>query len=277
MIRARGRTLPAAAGGLLVLLVLAGGAAAASVSDEPETGLLRFAGWRASFMGREEAGALCWLRSAEDRWRCEILAPGEVGDDRSLLLERAGEGWTLIRADVDVATVQGWRRPFRELDARVAGAVGSVLAALDDPGFTPDVGCVARHAGDAAARIPAGGRPAWFAAARKAVPDDVFRIDLPLLRAVGADSLAAAAVGDDRARSMVRSALESRARGRGAPVETWTCARLVNDGGAPRLRLSSSRRPGSLVLELRGTLPVAYHPDDVFLPLWPLAEVLEFR
>lgn len=103
------------------------------------------------------------------------------------------------------------------------------------------------------------------------------------LRAV-AGALADPAAGSPRRRHVLppageppgfRAALAARGRGRGGPGEVLTVVRRGDPAAGGALAVRSSRRPGSLTFtDLRG-LPVSYRPDEAFVPLWPLADLLD--
>ncbi|MFO7610197.1 MAG: hypothetical protein R6X35_13595 [Candidatus Krumholzibacteriia bacterium] len=73
----------------------------------------------------------------------------------------------------------------------------------------------------------------------------------------------------------LRAALAARGRGRGGPGEVLTVVRRGDPAAGGALAVRSSRRPGSLTITALRSLPVAYAPDEVFVPLWPLADLLD--
>lgn len=89
-----------------------------------------------------------------------------------------------------------------------------------------------------------------------------------------------AALGTDRSRRVVvagdarrlRARLVRRGAGRGGPGEILRLNAAAGGGTV----LSSSRRPGTLRLTAWRRHPVRYPARESFLPLWPLAELLEF-
>lgn len=70
----------------------------------------------------------------------------------------------------------------------------------------------------------------------------------------------------------LRERLAQRGTGRGGPGETLRLA----PAAAGATVMTSSRRPGSLRLDVWRRLPVRYPVRESFVPLWPLLELLEF-
>ncbi len=84
---------------------------------------------------------------------------------------------------------------------------------------------------------------------------------------------AAEAAGDaGPTQSSLRASLSRRGRGGGGPGE-----RVRLDGRGPQgLEMRSSRRPGVLRVAAPSRVAVLPLAPEAFLPLWPLAEVLEY-
>lgn len=76
----------------------------------------------------------------------------------------------------------------------------------------------------------------------------------------------------------LRAALEARGRGRGGGGETWRVRRLAAPGapGDTLVVLTSTRLPGRLQVRSTGSWPAQYAPDDVFVPVWSLGDLLVF-
>lgn len=212
---------------------------------------LVLADWSARALGRQADGYLAWVRGAGGDLRFEILAPadpgtegpdgvGAPGDDeeaRAALMARRGTGWTLVAgAGADPGVVAPWDREWRP------AAAG--LAAL--------------------ARAVAGAGPGGRS-----------RLVLDGVGIVGGGRSSAAATGPgrqspQRPAGTLRAALAERGRGGGGPGE-----RLVVAGGPDGVvTVVSSRRPGALAIHPRPARKVAGDPAAVFVPWWPLSEVL---
>lgn len=79
---------------------------------------------------------------------------------------------------------------------------------------------------------------------------------------------------DTRGHSDLRAELKSRGLGQGGGGELIA---IKVEPGPARLSLTSSRRPGELVLTLyREGIPLGEVAPELFAPLWPLSEFLNF-
>lgn len=210
--------------------------AAAAVPDT-----LRFVGadWRAVALGRQVAGAAGWVTAADGALRLDltITEPSDEPAPEPGLALLARQG-------------RGW--------TLITGADGSGLyGAWDREWQAPPAG-LAELAFQVAAL--AGARVAGAA---------------PRTLTLAADPAVASAVGagGSRAGGGFRQSLVARGRGGGGPGERVS-VRASADGD--RVRVRSSRRPGWLEVLPRERRTALGAVAEVFLPWWPLGQVLTF-
>ena len=237
-----------------------GCATTASLAETAQTpGVLRGAAWRGTGMGESLGGSACWLRGPDGEVRIEVTREGvapraDASPAWGRLLTRGGEGWVVL---LTAATAVGgrWGAPLECLapDSRVR--LETILAVLEggadgDGPWPADVrGIAARGApgsrGNGA--VPAGRTEA------------AFNLRLPET-------------------APLRAALEARGRGRGGGGETWRVRRNAPAGapGETEIQVTSTRWPGRLELRAAGTWSVRFEPDDVFVPVWSLGDLLSF-
>lgn len=242
---------------LLVATMAAHAAVAGSTADpaSPDTagpapavslGLV-LADWTAGAFGREAGGYLAWVEGPGGDLRVEVLEPGDGA------APPAGAAAPAAARDAEALAAllgrqgRGW--------TVVAGAAGEpgILAPWDRE-WRPAPGGLGRLARAVAAAAAAPGSRARLVLEEPAAPDRGEAGQGPQPGPAGG----------------LRAALVARGRGGGGPGE-----RLVVDGrrdGA--VRVTSSRRPGALGIRPRPALRFAGDPAAVFLPWWPLGEVL---
>ncbi|MBC8426255.1 hypothetical protein H8E07_19235 [bacterium] len=219
-----------------------------------QTGTLRRASWRLGAWGRSLEGHACWLRDRDGTWRLEIRTtrPGEsVPVALEDLLHQRGEGWTVLAAGDHGVFMQPWRDKFEE----VAPAHRRRLTALI---------ALAGSGREAVADVAACGARMRLRPPRHRMPRTPWSETPPAAAAV---YLVDWPGGGDRD---FRRGLEVRGYGRGAAAETWQ-VQFADEGV---WRATSSRRAGALRVEALPDSPVVYDPDEVFVPLWPLGDVL---
>lgn len=190
--------------------------------------------WQARALGREARGTLAWVTGPGPELRLEAAAASDEGGE-------AGDPATLWQRDG-----RGW--------TLVCGAPGEpgVLEPWGHPWRPAPAGLA-----DLARAVALGkpGRP----------------VRLVLAAADPADGSDPAA-GDEPAAAPagLRTALARRGRGGGGPGERLAVSHLP--GG--RVRVTSTRRPGHLEIRALAAQAVAADPAEVYVPWWPLAEVL---
>jgi hypothetical protein len=228
--------------------------AAAAAEPERRVGPLRSATWRLGAWGHNAEGLACWLRDRDGTWRLEVrrIWPGEASEPAlDELLHQRGEGWTAVAAGGHGAFVQPWRGRFEELTPARQIRLGALLA-------------LAAAGRDAAVALAAYGAVMTPCPSRRAAARTPWAGRIP---AGGETCLVTWPPGEG---SDLRRRLEMRGLGRGDAVETWR----VTFTEEHAWRLTSTRRTGTLQVAALPDSLVAYDPDEVFVPLWPLGEVL---
>lgn len=249
----------------LVVLAFAGpaGVGCAAAASPPETapapGVLRGATWRGMGMGESLGGSACWLRGPDGEVRIEVTREGaapraDASPAWGRLLTRGGDGWVVL---LTAATAVGgrWGAPLERLAPDSRMRLETLLAVLeggaDGAGPWPvDVRMIVARGATrlrGTGAVPAGRREADF------------NLRLPET-------------------APLRAALEARGRGRGGGGETWRVRRTPPPGapGEPEIQVTSTRWPGRLELRVAGAWPVRFEPDDVFVPVWSLGDLLTF-
>jgi hypothetical protein len=246
--------------------------------DQPQHQSLLFSTrWSAEAYSEKAAGTVCWIDGSDGSQRIEVLrserAWSETSRDLSPLMDRTGNGWTLVMGPDLNGTINAWDNQWRTLPAGLAQLVRLVTASLhsypESPGRYPFARRVAEPRREAG--IP---RPQILAAF---LPDpakaDTWRFQLAPL-SLGNDQPTEEA--DFRRRMTVRG------RGTGGVGEVLVLRWMPRTGpenGPDRyqLSLSSSRRPGTLHLDAAGSVAVATPEPEVFLPLWPMSQFFQVR
>ncbi len=263
---------------LLAAAALAAGtsasaAPAAGAADQETTGTRVGASWRAGALGDRAAGVACWLRGADGLLRLEIArfpsAEQAVLDSAGwrLLLDRRGEGWTYVASGPGAATLGGWGAPLERADESLRLRILMLLGLREEaPGVWPaDAPAAARLL--AARPAAAAGRPGRPSSARDDPP--------------GAGRLRLAWTDPSPAprrmrESAFRAAQEQRGRGRGGDGEVWTVTWREDPQAGSLLRVVSSRRAGFLEIGPPRAREVRYRPEDAFVSLWSLGDLLAF-
>lgn len=274
MIRRR-RFLP---GRLILPFLLTGLITASAWCQEPglepsadtsaRSGRLYVVQWRAELLGRHEAGSACWLREDTGALRLEVL-PGRSG--RGLLtdlLEQRGQGYTLVLSDRG-GTFNAWEREWRPVTPAAVGWLGWLAPLLE--GQAPAAG----ESPPGVVPLPPA-RPARIFRPRF-LPDRAgapgagrWLAELPRLQDVsGAPVRESEPDGSD-----FRNLLTARSRGRGGDREILTLVRRPRRGPFS-WQLTSSRKPGRLLLSDSDTWRAGPVGPEVFTPLWPLSLLLE--
>lgn len=262
-----------AIGTLLGLLVTAGAGADSHTGNSPSNPVpLTAAFWSVSVYGHQEGGTVCWLFGEDGSLRVEMrralggnpAAAAQDLPDLEPLFHQMGEGWTVILGPGESGTLNRWGREWRNVPpglARVVRLVASSVGAFPDTPphlpFALDVGGSPRRQGIARPRVLPGSA---------AVPNRTIarRFQLSPLDLEG-DGLEPA--------PGFRRKMIARGRGAGGAGEIVILTWLPTvDGEGSVLRVHSSRRPGTLVLDYSLTSMPNPPEPEVFLPLWPLSQ-----
>lgn len=256
---------------LVCVLISPGGTRAENGPGNPA--YLLFTRWSAAAYSEKAAGTVCWIDGPDGSLRVEVLRNDRAGTmaapDLSPLLNRTGDGWTLVVGPDQIGTLNAWGHEWREVPAGLAQLVRLATASLhSDPvppprfPFAVRVGTHRRSAG-----IP---RPRVLEAF---LPDiehaETWRYQLaPLTLENDQPSVV----------PNFRRKMTARGRGTGGVGEILIIQRARTAGqDGYGLSLRSSRRPGTLHLAAAGRLAVATPEPEVFLPLWPLSQFITPR
>lgn len=229
----------------LILNLVASGAFSAPA--EEATSHLVAARWQGNLLNWARSGAACWLQDEAGNLRLEILSgPGGLDD----LLDWDGpRGWTLIATAAGQGTLSRWQEEWEPLEGILAVWARFLVAALDPAAVSALPDGVRERA--PARALLAGRGP--FAA-------------IPAVRTFLVPVTAEAPT--------LRARMQSRGLGRGG-TEAVVRLSMAGPGGEQR-RLTSSRHPGSLVVDGLESFPVTFQPASAFLPWWPLRSLLIF-
>lgn len=211
-----------------------------AITVAPDTLAFVLADWRAEALGREVGGVAGWVAGPGGALRLDLT----VADDRAAD-PSPGTGEALLARQG-----RGW--------TLVTGAGGDgVYGAWDREWQAPPAGLSALALEVAALAAAPGAGPA--------------RRTLRLDADPSAGSTATPKIeGPGRG---FRRALVTRGRGGGGPGERVTVRAGAGDG---RVRVRSSRRPGWLEVAPRERRTALGLAEEVFLPWYPLGEVLTF-
>jgi hypothetical protein len=210
-------------------------------------------------MGESLGGSACWLRGPNGEVRIEVTREGaapraDLSPAWGRLLTRGGEGWVVLLT-ADTAVGGRWGAPLERLapDRRVR--LETLLAVLE--GGVEGAGPWPADVRRIAARGVAGARGIGTVPAGRTTA--AFDLRLPET-------------------ASLRTALEARGRGRGGGGETWRVCRTAPPGAPDEMaiQVTSTRWPGRLELRAAGAWPVVFEPDDVFVPVWSLGDLLTF-
>lgn len=212
---------------------------------------VRVAPWRAGAFGREVGGEVAWVTGPAGELRLDVVLAEAGGDPHQRngvaadaaavdVLQRRGRGWTLVAVPGGDAVFGPWDREWGRPPSGLVGLAAAVATAR--AGSRQQV-----VLGAGTARRAAGDDPRAMAAA-----------------GTGPRNVPASAP------ESFRSSLARRGRGGGGPGERLAVAAAA-DGSC--VQVTSSRRPGTLVVGPVSTQPLWADPAEVFLPWWSLSEL----
>jgi hypothetical protein len=243
--------------------------------DGPGKSLLRFSNWNASAYSHKAGGTLCWLMGDDGSLRVEVRRGSAGFGDPALkdpdpeqpvldrLLDRSGEGWTLVLGPDDAGTLNAWGEEWRQPPVGLAQLVRLVATAVEAfPEFMPDFDfAVTYPRKQPVQHIP---RPSFVdLVERDSGLAGIWRYQLNSLATDGVT------VQED---SGFRGRMAARGRGAGGDREvvslTWHYEKEEPGTG---VSVRSSRRPGTLELNCLHGKSVVTPPAEIFLPLWPMS------
>lgn len=193
------------------------------------------ADWSIRALGRQALGVAAWVTGPAGELRVDLLAADpDAPVQRADLMSRAGKGWTLVTGPRTPGVYGAWDREWR---TPPTGLADLALAVAD------------RVTGD---RTEPGPGPCTLTVMAPADHGE----DLP---------------ADEAEPRRFRRDLARRARGGGGSGERILVGAADARGN---VTVRSSRRPGALVVSPRERRPAEGRAAEVFLPWWPLADVL---
>ncbi len=248
----------------ILLLTCLGPAGAVSGQDlsSPAEKNLYFASWEGNFLSWHRQGVATWVHDAEGNLRFELM----LGDDGvfpgnlyKILDWNGPQGWTVISVESGGGTFSRWNEQWQELpdalDTWLRVLVAESVGGLKLPSSVRDISPQGRSL-----CLP------FFANAQNRV--DVKRLQLP-----GLNDHDAAKLREEP--TSFRQQQSWRGRGRGGREAVLSIAGPLPDGEG--FRITSSHRPGSLHLFYPRTIKAEFQSEEVFLPWWPLSEILQLK
>lgn len=279
---------------LLSAVLLLAGLPCAQAADQEEgirSGELWSGCWEISLLGHGGTGRFCWLSGPDQEIRVEI-SQEDVYDSLHWadvhspwleflppLFDRAGQGWTAVLGSDQSGTLQAWGREWQALQPALRIWIRTLLGALQRLGvplkqFDLPAGVrllASRECLPGSSRI-------WARTGPDPVSPASLRLELPAFKVEQEPEIAA-----QRSRRGFRRDMAARGRGRGGEKEILSLlvqtSKAANLPGVEKdgifISVTSSRKPGKLVLAIRPGLPVVFYFPEIFSPLWPLAELVE--
>ena len=238
-------------------------------TDNDQHGQLHLVSWEAQILGRIQPGTACWIAGPHGALRLEILSAGDPAALENLLRQE-GEGYSLILGSGEAGTFNSWHRQWRKVDSASASwvrLVSGILSGQDSSELVRSDGLrlltslTQRRVG----RLPCHGR---------SQSKTKIRVQLPVLRDLSADPETTSRPSVSSAKSPFRQRMSHRGQGRGGPQEILTLV-ATDFIGQPGWQLTSSRKPGRILISSPQTWSITSPGVEVFAPLWPLAELVE--
>lgn len=268
--------LPTRAGLLLLAWLMVFPPLSSAQEPDPDVSYLNFSNWRAVAYSHQAGGTLCWLTGPDGSLRLEARrgpADFRASDDPAdgswptgldPLLNRAGEGWTVVLGPDDTGTLNAWGREWQPPPVGLVQMIRLVTQAVENhpasPGALP-FGSVLKPSRNRGA-IP---RPIWVDNREgETGPTEKIRYELAPLDLTDTA---------DQPKVGFRARMAARGRGTGGVGEIVTLSWLeVPESPGSQVEIMSSRRPGTLILETPDKRRVETPPPELFLPLWPLSQ-----
>jgi hypothetical protein len=229
--------------------------------SEESPNSLHFVHWDGSVFSWNREGVCSWVMDDQGNLRLEVLLTG-VGDFQTnlqQLMEWSGtRGWTVISSGDGGGTFSRWYEQWQELDPALDSWLRTFVSVfpLDEVGS--DLPADVRE-------ITPGGRSLTM---------PMFSVGLResrLRRFQITDFYRQPRVGNSDGKNF-RARLTRRGTGRGGSQTVLNVMGTLS--GPTGLLVTSSRSPGVLVLDRYCALPASFDPEAVFLPWWPLSDVI---
>ncbi len=221
---------------------------------------LYFVQWQGHVFSWEHQGFACWVTDTAGNLRFEIMADGvsQYPENLHQLMSWNGdEGWTAISVGGEEGTFSRWQEEWQELPPSMniwLMVIAHVLAS--------DQGLAGPVLPSGVREITPGGRSlSSFKFVSSLDAHEVRRLQLPAFTFDNS--------GYDHGDEGFRGMMTGRGRGRGGRETILNL--MGNASSEAGLVISSTHRPGKLVLAQLRTIKVSYQPEDVFLPWWPLS------
>ncbi|MFH1845721.1 MAG: hypothetical protein ABIF77_21270 [bacterium] len=193
----------------------------------------------------------------------------------SFLLDRSGKGWTFAVTDATTVVYQPWGEHWREYHASFARALMTLTRVFECREQLADL-----HWADGLHPLTVSqqnvDRPRWVTAGQERDAGvQHLRLEVDFYGNTTMSPDAEMMLGNSR--SSLRQENCQRGLGRGGVCEVWSVWRIPAAGTTGWThRISSSRRPGDLEVSVPRIWNVEFPYPEAFLPVWSLAELLQW-
>ncbi len=222
--------------------------------------------WKGSVFSWQREGIGCWLQDPEGNFRFELMQCRDPDIQESLqrLLSWEGtQGWTVIAVAGGGGTFSRWHEEWQELTPVLDSWMRTVAILL-----VPEAGAKGLVWPDGVEEITPGGR---------LLPQPHFSSfgSGQRVRSLQIPSFSADDSSGSESFLRLRGKLVERGLGRGGQQTVIQVTGAATE--ATGLRLTSSHQPGVLYLSQYRSLAAEFLPSEVFLPWWPLNNVLQLK
>ena len=222
---------------------------------------LFFLNWEGSILSRENNGVAVWATDSAGNLRSEIMMDSSSAfssDLNNILNWAGGEGWTLISVASGGGTFSRWFEEWQELppylDIWQRVIISQIGGGLNLPAQVRE--------------ITPEGRVLQLPLFNESKDQAIFkRFQLPQWNQKMDSTL--------KNGPKIRKILTRRGHGRGG-METVINLTRASDGPS-ETRITSSRFPGSIRLGPVQPVKTEIFNDEVFLPWWPLSEIIRLK
>lgn len=236
------------------------GPAAGQESPSLQEQTLYFTSWEGNFLSWHRQGVAIWVTDSQGNLRFEIMLDAEdsyPGNLHRILDWNGAQGWTVISVVTGGGTFSRWNEEWQQLPAALDSWLRVVVAEASGGLNLPD------HVRD----ITPGGRSVFLPFFENAPHrPTVKRLQLPGLNAEE---------NNFQPPQTLRRQCSARGRGRGGREAVLNISESPSGDGS--LRITSSHQPGSIHLGPVRSMAAKFQPEEVFLPWWPLSEILHLK